>query len=142
MTVRVTPEAVREIIDADVGTSMNPFIAVASNLTDKVSDNDSDSVLTASDLYELERWLAAFFYAQFDPQYSGKETEGEKALFQVGLDGDKLLDINRWGRMAMLLDTTGYLSLLNARAKKGRAIASGSWLGLPPSSQTDYEDRD
>jgi hypothetical protein len=82
----------------------------------------------------VERWLAAHLYCQQDQMYASKNTEAAAASFQGqwGLD----LDSTNYGRSAMIADFSG---CLNAIAK--RKFASATWLGLPPSAQTDASDR-
>ena len=82
-------------------------------------------------------------YAIRDQGYESKKTELAAGMFQTGLSGPGSFEQNDWLRMAMSLDTTGYLAQLNAGSKKGGKIEAGlTWVGLPPSSQTDYVDRD
>jgi hypothetical protein len=137
MAWRTTEEQVREIIDTDVSLSIAPFIDQASALTDKVSAADTTGELGTDLLLMIEKNLAAHFYAFRDPQYTSKSTGGASGSFQgqTGLG----LNATYWGQTAMLLDVTGYLTELNMAT---RPKASLTWLGKPPSEQTDYEDRD
>jgi len=138
MAIRTTAAAVRKVIQTDSSIDVSPLMDVASELVDKVSAEDSDSVMTAGMLRHLETYLAAHFYAFRDPQYSEKKTGDASATFQTGQSGKGAFEQNDWGRMAMALDLTGYLRKIN----KGVVTAEVIWLGLPPSEQTDYEDRD
>ena len=143
MALRATDADVREIIDTTSTIPTLPFIKAASNLVDKVSSNDSDSVLGAADLREIERWLAAGLYGVRDQLYKSKKSGDASAIFQTGESGLGPFEQNDYLRTAMVLDTTGYLAQMNAQAKKGGAIEIGmTWVGTPKSSQLDYEDRD
>ena len=113
---------------------LKAVIDTATALTDYVSAQDSAGVLNSALLKEIEKNLAAHFYALLDPQYLEKKTGDSSAVFQ-GETG-KGLDYTPWGQTAKQLDVSGTLATL------GNKPASMTWLGLPPSEQTDYEDRD
>lgn len=134
MAWRVTEEEVRGIIETDEKISVAPFIASATALTDRVSAQDSASVLNAALLKEIEKNLAAHFYALRDPQYAENKTGDASAVYQ-GETG-KGLDYTPWGQAAKDLDISGTLATL------GKKPVGMSWLGKPPSEQTAYEDRD
>lgn len=133
---RVTEQQVREIIDDDTDISMQPFIDVAGVLTDRVESEDSENRLSSDELIQIEKWIAAHAYAIRDHQFASKSTGGASAQFQ-GQTGMRL-EATLWGQMALALDCTGYLASLQSR----RFRAGVAWLGLPPSEQTDYDDRD
>lgn len=137
---RATEADIRTVIETDADISLVPFISAAGSLVDYVSAQDTGSVLSAAQLRDVETWLAAHFYAIRDQQYQAKSTDGASATFQ-GTTG-RALDSTFWGQQAMLLDVTGCLSGLNQDAQRGKIKATATWLGLPPSSQTSYEDRD
>lgn len=142
---RASEDDVRNVIDYDTDlplVSMAPFIRAASTLVDKVESNDSSSLLTSADLKEIETWLAAHFYAHKDLQFKRSEAGEGKAQYQVGMDEKGPLNSNIWGKTAMLLDVTGYLADQNQQAIRGKQTVTLSWLGKPPSTQTDYVDRD
>ena len=136
MAWRVTNEEVRALIDADDSLSVAPFIDTATALTDYVSAQDTLGMLNAALLKEIEKYLAAHFYEHLDPQYIEKKTGDAEAKFQgefgMSFDGSK------WGQTAKDLDVTGTLASLSRPKHK----VSLAWLGLPPSQQTDYVDRD
>ena len=136
MAWRVTNEEVRAIIDDDSLISVTPFIDTATALTDRVAAQDSGGILSVAILKEIEKYLAAFFYSLRDPGFMEKKTGDASAVFdgQTGLG----LDYNRYGQQAKMLDETGFLDTLSS---KKHQVAIG-WLGLPPSEQTDYVDRD
>tara|TARA_R110000824_G_scaffold172434_1_gene350349 strand:+ start:61210 stop:61641 length:432 start_codon:yes stop_codon:yes gene_type:complete len=143
MAMRVTDKDVQGIIETSANASLVPFIRAANSLVDKVSSNDTASELSTADLKEIERWVSAGLYAIFDQAYTQKKTEDASGMFQTGLSGAGSFEQNDWLRMAMSLDTTGYLAQLNAGSKKGGKIEAGlTWVGQVPSDQTDYVDRD
>lgn len=140
---RVTAVQVQGLIDTDSSLSavewaalVDPFIATATALADYVESKDSDSQLTAALLVQIEMYLAAHFYEHLDPQPAREKTGDASADFQgefaMGLDSSK------WGQTAKRLDVTGTLASLD----RTRHRVSVQWLGLAPSEQTDYVDRD
>lgn len=135
MAWRCTQEEVRVVIDGDDNVNFSSFIDTANALTDKVSARDSDGLLSVAELKQIEIYLAAHFYEYLDPQYASEKTGDASGDFQG--EFGKGLESNKWGQAAILLDETGYLAARN----KGRRREGVSWLGLPPSEQTDYEDR-
>ncbi len=136
---RVNDDEVRGIIDDDVEIPMQPFITTATVMTDYVDSCDTDNVLSANHLKEIERWLAAHYYAHRDQQYISRIN----VKFQGGEPGVGTFDTTHWGRTAMGLDISGCLTRLNKEAETGRKISAGiTWLGKAPSDQIDYVDRD
>lgn len=134
---------VRAIIQADSTIdNLFPFITVAEGLVDYVDSRDTENLLTAHQLKQIEIYLAAHFYASRDQQYSSNKTGDASAKFQVGISGIGPMELNDWGRHAMMLDITGTLSRLNEQNKKGKTTPQAVWLGREPSTQTDYVDRD
>ncbi len=127
MANRVTATDVQRIVDFDDSLNMVPFIAAANALTDKISDNDARNLLNAALLKEIERNLAAHFYSLRDPLYKTKITGKSEGQFES----------RSYLAAAQLLDITGYLVSIQKNHRVGMA-----WLGLPPSEQTDYRDRD
>ena len=136
MAWRVREEQVRALIDDDTTIRMAPFIDTANALTDFVANQDSASLLTSALKTQIELYLAAHFYEHRDPQPIQESTMKASATYQGKL-GEGLKS-SKWGQTAVALDVTGTLASLSA----GRKTASVMWLGLPPSSQTDYELRD
>jgi hypothetical protein len=137
MAWRVIEREVREVVETSSSQPMAPHIAAANALTDKVSAEDDNSVLNAALLKQIELYLAAHFYALRDPQYQQETTlrAGARYQGQTGMG----LDATWWGQQAKVLDVSGYLASLDSGK---RAVAGMAWLGLPPSEQTDYVDRD
>lgn len=91
--------------------------------------------LNATELELVERWLAAHFYCVSDRTYAEKNTGKAGAVFD-GRTGMSL-DATLYGQTAQTVDYSGCLSAIGKRRR-----ASIAWLGLPPSEQTDYDDRD
>ena len=137
MAWRVTPEEVESVIrDYDSDIDLKPMILAANALTDVVSSKDTDSLLNATILQEIERHIAAHVYDATDPEADNEQT-GKSTTQYTGLYGKGCLDGTRHGKLAMMLDVTGYLSRLN----EGRKKATAAWLGKRPTEQTDYVDR-
>jgi len=126
---RTTELAVQNILGTnyDGSTDVDPFIATATNIVDRLSALDTESVLSATTLELIERWLSAHFYTVMDPL---KKSEG-RGKSNASYNDRSYLD------MAKMLDSSGNLGNLMS----GKSI-SVKWLGLVPSEQTDYEDRD
>lgn len=137
MDLRTSDAKVRAAIpDFSSSLSTTNMIRTANRLVDKVVANDSGNLLNSEILVEIETYLAAHLCALADPQYSSKSTEGASGQWQ-GQFGKGLM-ATYWGQTAVTLDTTGFLASIN----EGRKSAGMTWLGLPPSEQTDYGDRD
>ncbi|MCK9569338.1 hypothetical protein M0R72_10410 [Candidatus Pacearchaeota archaeon] len=141
MAWRVTEEDVKSLIETGndylgVAIAVAPFINAANALTDKVDAEDDDGLLTDALLAQIEMFLAAHLYAHRDQQYANESRGGASATYQgqFGMG----LDSTRWGQTAKMLDVTGYLANLGQAKPEAEAF----WIGLPPSEQTDYEDRD
>lgn len=126
---RVTEAEVRDIVDASSDIPMMPHIQAASVVIDRVNTCASARgyTLTAAELTELERWLAAHFYVHRDPQYRSRKTSDASGEF----------DTLNYLETAKSLDPSGCLA-----AQMERNRAGGFWLGKPKSQQTSYSDRD
>lgn len=148
MAVRTTSTLVRGVLgdssthpkgqgDYDGTTDLDPFIVAASIMIDRVEAcaTAKEYTLSSTELEIIERWLAAHMYQMSDQGYTSKSTGGASASFmgQTGM----YLEGTKYGQMALMLDTSGCLHAISKRQ-----VATGFWLGTPPSSQTDYEDRD
>lgn len=136
MAWRIQEEDVRSLIDTDSDKLIGPFIMTANALVDYVVTQDTDGILTTAMKAEIEKYLAAHFYEHLDPQYAQKKTGDASATFQG--EWGKGLDGSSWGQTAQTLDLTGTLTAI----KNGRKRVGLTWLGLPPSEQTDYVNRD
>lgn len=138
---RTTAALVKGVLLRDYDTANNPdltpFIDTASSVIDKVvtcAANRGVS-LSAADLELMERWLAAHCYAMSDKPYAEKTTMKAKGVFD-GRTG-MYLEGTRYGQTATSLDSSGCLAAIAS----GRKRVTGTWLGYPPSQQTDYQDR-
>jgi hypothetical protein len=143
MSVRTTSTAVQRVLgghyDAAGQPALDAFIKTAAILTDQVAAQTSAP--TASELAEIECYLSAHFYAHADQITQSRNTGGASGQFmgQTAM----VLTGTQYGQTAMLLDWTGYLAKRSKEVETGqRRVASGIWLGLPPSEQLDFEDRD
>lgn len=141
---RTTAELVKEVLapGGDYNLRTNPsltvFINSASVLVNKVislAANNEEEGLTTDQAQLVETWLAAHMYCMSDQTYASKSTAGASASFhgQTGLK----LDATKYGQMAKVIDTTGYLTSLSENLS-----ASMTWLGKPVSEQIAYEERD
>lgn len=140
MAQRTTVGKVRNILvsgkDYDGSTNLQPFIDTATLIVDRVSTLDTGSVLSSSVLERMEAWIAAHLYCTPDRPYQSRGMGRTSSGFQ-GQTGMHL-DSTYYGQNALLLDFNGDLK----RLSEGRKKATAAWLGLPPSEQTDYVDRD
>lgn len=145
MPIRTTPEAVEAIIEVDPNIDLTPFIEVGSLVVDKwcapVEDENGDPFYTAGDLEIIERWLSAHFYAVRKPRrtsasVAGGASESLQSSTAVGFAS------SHYGQMAMRLDRSGQLAVLEAQTKDpedfgivpiGNPVAAPSafvsWLG-------------
>lgn len=137
---RVGASELRKFVATDSDNDVSAFIAAASSLTNQVESCDSDNELSSSQLYHIELMLSAHFYTMLDPLYKSRKTADASATFQG--DTGMALDATHYGQNAKVMDTTGCLAKLDKQAKEGKITAGVTWLGLPPSDQTDYVDRD
>jgi len=134
MAQRVTLDEVQSLVDYNDQINMQPYVDIATALTDKVSSNDSLGVLNSALLKQIEANLAAHYYSLRDPAYLAKKTQDASATF-YGETG-KGLDFTPWGQTAKDLDISGFL----ASVGKGQSIGL-TWLGTPLGSQLTVEER-
>lgn len=145
MAIRTTPTNVKAILltqyDSTNAPDLNAFIEAASLTTDKVDACDADGDLSTNELEMIERFLAAHNYLLADQAIASEKDLDASATYQ-GQTG-MFFESTFFGQQAMLLDTTGCLSQINQKAKKGgKRTLEFSWLGKAPSDQIDYSDRD
>ena len=109
--------------------SLTPFVSTANVIVTRVSScaTAKGLSLSSTELELIERWLAAHLYTQSNPLAKRKKNlqAEDEYVDRSFLDG------------AMAVDRSGCLKSII----KGKR-ASMSWLGLPPSEQTAYVDRD
>jgi len=138
---RTNETEVRELIEVSSDLNLTAFITAANGLTSQLASADSDGELSTTELRMIEAYLAAHFASHRDQQYQSKSTGKANATFQGKTD--MYLESSLWGQTAMMLDTTGWLAKRNKENKEGgKRKLSVTWLGKPPSTQDDYEDRD
>lgn len=146
MGFRVGEDDVRDIItvanqdELDSNINLASFIRTANLLVNKISSNDSSSLLSSGDLKEIEAYLAAHFYTFRDQQYESTKSDDASDKYQ-GKTG-MYFDSSFYGQTAKMLDVTGYLGKLQEQAIKGKRTVGITWLGKPKSQQIKYENRD
>ena len=121
---RVEPHEVKEIIET-ARVDIEAFITASNSLVTDVLGGEG---LGTVRLKEIERWLAAHFLA-----HAGTDkTAGQVVEEQIGdtrrrfSDGQAAfgkLDSTRYGKMALLLDTTGKLAGLGKTRAQFRVVA-------------------
>ena len=129
-----------------MSTDAAPFIETANFLVTKLcepaTDEDGNLYHDATSLELVERWLAAHFYSIRDvrPDTQKADVVQKKVQYKVDLN----LAQTQYGQQAMVIDISGELAKWNEDVTSGKAAltAGVSWLGLPPSEQTEYDDRD
>lgn len=124
--MRTTEAEVKAIVETDVTISLTPFLAVATSLVDVIAEQSASP--DADRLTLIETWLAAHFYCQRDVRPSaeraGPVSMNYESVIALGLNN------TRYGQMAIVLDTSGYLSsLLSATAGRPRRTVGVYWAG-------------
>lgn len=84
---------------------------------------------------EMETALAAHVYQLMDPGYTSRSTLSASGSFEGRTD--KRLEGTKFGQLALTLDPSGCLELVNNPAKQ----ASVTWLGKPSSEAKTHEQR-
>lgn len=123
---RVTQAEVEEIIDNPDSIAMDAFITAANLL---VTEKLGSAGLSAALLKEIERWLAAHFFAIRDPR-AKREEVGRSEIWYEGSWGRRL-EFTRWGQQVMVLDPTGTLAKLGLPGAKFAVVSTGE---IPTSS--------
>lgn len=145
MSQRTTIDAVKTLMasgrdyDLTLSPDVQPYVDTAASVVDDVEACGvrRGEPYTDAKLELIERWLAAHYYKQSDQPYSSKSTAGASGSFQ-GQTG-MYLESTKYGQTALSLDTTGCLLAIATGAQRQKA--GGKWLGLRPSQQTPYRDR-
>jgi len=132
--VRTDPDLVAGIIEVDEDIDLEPFIQAASILVDRVAAvaDSKDLLLPATDddpdreevLTQIETWLAAHFYTVRDPREEEEQAGTVRARYQGRQD--LRLFTSHYGQMAVTLDSTGTLELIN----KGKGGTAGRPIGV------------
>lgn len=123
--------------DNEEQPDLSPFIeAAAAVVADVVACAvDKGLSLDATRQELIQKWLAAHFYKMSDKEFASSSQQGASASytgqFAMGFDS------TRYGQMAARLDSTGCLDNIDKTQE-----VSLDWLGLRPSEQTDYDERD
>lgn len=132
MPVRTSADAVKAVLldnyDAEKAYSLDPFIASANALTNRVQAKDKGVVLGSVDLELIERWLAAHFYQHGDQGFQYRQ-EGKGSAKFHGVTG-KGLESTQYGQAAIGFDYTGELAAINAEMVSGKSRkAKVLWAG-------------
>lgn len=123
--MRTTDILVRLIIEVEEGFDLSPFISIANQL---VSELCVDNDYADDRLESIERYLAAHFYTNFDPRLAAEKAGPVSVNYQNAVDLG--FDSSFYGQTAMRLDTSGNLSSLNQKMKKGIKPRVGiTWIG-------------
>ena len=138
---RTTAKTVEEVLlreyDVVNKPSLNIYIRMGNALTSRMVTFGTQKgvTYTSEELILIESLLSAHFYQSADPGYTEKESHKSRGVHtgQFGMGLRK----TRFGQDAITMDPHQVLDALDRGA-----VASITWLGLPPSEQTDYVDRD
>lgn len=114
---RVTPTEVKNILDNSQlsDATVQVFIDSATTIIDSVFA--SETVLSVTQLKEIERWLTAHLIASTIERTTEEEKLGEATVKYTGKYGE-LLKLTPYGQNALLLDVTGKLG-----AYAGKSVA-------------------
>lgn len=127
---RTTSDAVSAIIEVDSSLDLTPFITTANILVTKhCAELNSD--YTATELEEIERYLAAHLATLYEPRVT---QEGVGSNSKVSAWYQHKIDLglasSHYGQTAMLLDWYGGLAALNERMKRGgKRTPAITWMG-------------
>ena len=140
MAQRTTLTAVQDMLGGsapnsnwDGVTDLQQFVDIATLFVDEVVAGRSSEGVSSSTAFarSLETVMSCHFYTKLDPTYTSRSTRGASGSFNRGKEPEP------YKAMAIEFDTSGWVNaLLN------RFVASGNWLGKPPSEQIPYSDRD
>lgn len=136
MAQRTTSAKVQAILgdNYDGSKDLAEYLATALAVTDWLEGEDDNSVLTATLLERIECYLTAHYYLFHDQMATAEKIGGGMDTYQ-GTYGEGFKG-TKYGQAALELDVSGNLLTM------GKPTIQMAWLGLPPSEQTDYEDRD
>lgn len=109
MPQRVVDADIKEIIETDLDTQ--PFIALASLVVDR---HLASAGYTATELMEMERWLAAHYVYIRDPQLREAGADVTRMSFHVGRLGEGLTS-TPYGQQVLVLDFQGILAQMGLK---------------------------
>ena len=111
MTVRVTPNELRQIINTNISDDAVLFVHIET--ANRLVDDLLSGKLSESRLKDVESYLAAHLLSMRD-QDAGQLTSKtiESTTAQYGGEFGLGLSMTRFGQIASVLDTTGRLSSL------------------------------
>lgn len=124
MPIRTDADLIRGIADVDdflieEDSDLDPFIEAANVLTEWIVAKQTETSTAAypsRTIRNIETWLAAHAYCILDPQRVREEVSTVREVFQQQVNLG--LDQTRYGQMAKLLDTQGWLAALDNAQKK------------------------
>ena len=122
MAERVTNQEVEEIFDNSDSLPIKAFI-VGANLIVTKNLTGAGAGLSAAELKEIERWLAAYMVAMRTRQEESVKVETGQATF-TGTYGMGL-DSTQYGQMVKVLDRSGILASLGMRQAKFSVVQEG-----------------
>lgn len=144
MATRTNAALVRQVLQDDYGTTeagiesptLEPFMLAANLLVTRMAATAAlrGFTHTTEEKKAIETWLGAHFYVMSDQNYSQKSTGGASATFQG--QTKMHLEASKYGQSAIMIDASGTL-----RNMSKNGVVRIAWLGLAPSEQTDYLDR-
>lgn len=116
MAIRIDSDDVKQIYGTDLRTSeIDACIEAASPIVDSITTTDASPALTAAELRNIEKYLAAHFVWLRDPK-ALREVLGESEAWHfpasVTTAWSRGLGMTPYGSMAMMLDRTGTLARL------------------------------
>lgn len=117
--MRTSADAVKNIIETSLSDAVIEAYIASANIF--VTDALGSSSLSDDTLENIEMWVAAHFMAVTRERMAKKEGAGGAEIEYTGEYGVGLKSTS-YGQMAILLDTTSTLSLLNLTAKRPVSI--------------------
>ena len=113
---RTTEALMEEIIEIRDDVTVDAYIRTASFLVDRACVDSEPYEYTDEDLQLIETWLAAHFYAIFDPRTTDEKVSTVQEKYQSKVDLG--LDVTHYGQQCKILDVNGGLAALDAASKK------------------------
>lgn len=122
MANRTTAEKVKQILDTELSNeAIEAYIEVANNMVDDVA---AASVVPASRLAEMERWLTAHLIVITKERIAVEEEVGNDTRVKYADTFGPGLQSTQFGQMVAQLDTTGTLAALGKKKIDITAIES------------------